>query len=73
MITRGRTVAAHLNATQANPRMRLSTGFPPLAFEKCLLREVRDGGAGLQWVWLGETAAVAGLAGTGPGAQAFDL
>lgn len=38
-----------------------------------LSAEVRDGGAELQWVWLGDTAAVAGLAGTGPAAQAFDL
>lgn len=35
--------------------------------------EVRDGGAELQWVWLGDTSPVAGLVGSGPGAQAFDL
>lgn len=35
--------------------------------------EVRDGGAELQWVWLGDASPVAGLVGSGPEAQALDL
>ena len=40
---------------------------------RAMSAEVRDGGAELQWVWLGDTSPVAGLVGTGPEAQAFDL
>lgn len=35
--------------------------------------EVRDGGAELEWVWLGDASPVAGLVGSGPEAQALDL
>ena len=36
MITRGRTVPAQRRTIQARPLICLSTGFPPLALEKCL-------------------------------------
>lgn len=36
IITLGLTSPAHLQATQARPRMNLSFGFPPLALLKCL-------------------------------------
>lgn len=40
---------------------------------RAMSAEVRDGGAELHWVWLGDTSPVAGLVGSGPEAQAFDL
>lgn len=40
---------------------------------RAMAAEVRDGGAELHRVWLGDTSPVAGLVGSGPEAQAFDL